>query len=76
MVPKNTKCRLPSSSGNLMRRGKERGACTTARPLLRPNPSSPSTTIAKFKLLLSILGKGRAGSNASGLNTGSTSRAK
>ena len=32
MVPRNTKCRLPSSSGSRMRRGRERGACTTARP--------------------------------------------
>ena len=43
---------------------------------MRPKPSSPSTTIAKFKLLLSIFGNGRAGSSASGLNTGSTSRMK
>ncbi len=76
MVPRNTKLRLPSSSGSLIRRGRERGACTTARPLLRPNPSSPSTTTAKFKLLLSIFGNGRAGSSASGLSTGSTSRLK
>src|SRR5579859_2308460 len=73
MVPRNTKWRLPSSSGSLIKRGKERGACTTARPLLRPKPSSPSTTTAKFRLLLRIFGKGRAGSSASGLNTGSTS---
>src|SRR5580700_5154101 len=68
MVPKKTKFRLPSSSGSRMSRGRERGACTTARPLLRPNPSSPSTTTAKFKLLLSIFGKGRAGSRANGLH--------
>ncbi len=76
MVPRNTKWRLPSSSGSRIRRGSERGACTTASPLLRPKPSSPSTTMAKFKLLLSTFGNGRAGSSASGLNTGSTSRLK
>ena len=76
MVPRNTKCRLPSSSGSRMRRGSERGAWTTARPLLRPKPSSPSMTTAKLRLLLRIFGKGRAGSSANGLNTGSTSRSK
>ena len=61
IVPRNTKWRLPNSSGSRIRRGSERGACTTARPLLRPKPSSPSTTTAKFRLLLRIFGNGRAG---------------
>ena len=54
-------------------RGKERGACTTARPARLPKASLPSSATIKFKLLLATFGNGWAGSSAIGVSSGSNS---
>ena len=65
-----------TSPGSLIRRGSDLGAGTTASPLSRPKASFPSSERIKFKLLLTSLGNGCAGSSHRGLITGSTSLKK
>ena len=65
-----------TSFGSVIKRGSTRGACTTARSLGRPNASLPCSETRKFRLLLTMLGNGCAGSRPIGVSTGSTSRSK
>ena len=59
--------------GTWMIRGNARGACTIAKPLLRPKASLPCSDTMKFSDLLRIRGNGCAGSSPSGDSTGSSS---
>ena len=66
----------PLAGGAGTTRGSERGACTMASSLSRPNASLPCSRTMKLRLLFWMRGNGRAGSRPSGLSTGSTSRSK
>ena len=65
-----------SSGGSFMTRGRMRGACTIAARASRPNASRPSSSTAKFRLLLNTRGNGCAGSSPIGVSTGIISRKK
>ncbi len=64
------------SSGIRVTRGRTRGAWTIAALELRPKASLPSSSTAKFRLLLSTFGNGCDGSSPIGVSTGTISRKK
>ena len=66
----------PQFSGNWITRGRDRGTCTTACRLSRPNASRPSSVTIKAKFLFAGSGNGCAGSSPTVEMTGATSRRK